>query len=182
MILEINLIKVPAHNSMTGTLIKRKRYQVAEGQTAMPSIIEFIKESESVWVTLSDKILANRLVNLSTLTIAQLNSLRYTLSLAGLDIWMGYVSEVEVNATGVGDETVEYNAYDWTDVRDGFVPFCVKSTQMINDIKWTDVYSKFNTDFNLFSQELFDTNPLMSTVNAMKGSQEVLGALSLIHI
>lgn len=178
--LEVNLVKVDTIDSKLSKLLARNRFLVENDTQALDSIVKFIADNASTFnAALTDQRLVAQLQNLSSLTITDLDCLRYILSSKGIDIWYFYVSDVEVDQTDIPTGIFEYNVVDTSNMMSAFIPFSTKITQAQTENKLTTLYDKIIDMYGLFSGKLFSgiNNPIKVMVDSMKGDEEILGTV-----
>lgn len=181
MILEINLVKVDSMGSMRGKLLERKRYPSVDTDGDMlNSTVRFIKDNLDVFMpAVTDSNLIEKLRNLRTMTIQELYELRYVLSSKfGIDLWIQFVADLEVNSQEVPDNAIEFNIVDHTNLI-GVTPFATKKVQMENRVSLTDIYTAINDMYGLFSEPLFNgmINPIKGIVASAKKDEELVGRI-----
>jgi hypothetical protein len=181
MILEINLVKVPSMGSMRGSLLERQRYSSVDTDAEMlSSTVRFIKDNLSVLMpAITDSNFIEKLRNLRNLTIQELFELRYVLSSRfGIDLWIQFVADLEVNSQEVPDDSIEFNIVDHTNLI-GVTPFATKKVQLEKNVSLTDIYSSINTMYGLFSEPLFNgmRNPIEGVVASAKKDEELVGRI-----
>lgn len=178
--LEVNLVKVDTIDSKLSKLLARNRFLVENDTQALDSIVKFIADNASTFnAALTDQRLVAQLQDLSSLTITDLDCLRYILSSKGIDIWYFYVSDVEVDQTDIPTGIFEYNVVDTSNMMSAFIPFSTKITQAQTENKLTTLYDKIIDMYGLFSGKLFSgiNNPIKVMVDSMKGDEEILGTV-----
>lgn len=177
MLLEVNLVKTQSINESKAKLLDRRRYPIQDESLAINAVEKFISESMPTFTAaLTDKTMLARLRGIKGLTVQDLDCLRYYLATKGLDIWYYAVSTTEVNSDEIPEGQVEFNVIDNSHVR-GFVPMCMKITQLQDSIKFSDVYSKIQTSYGLFEGATLSgfSNPLKSYIDGLKTDEELLG-------
>lgn len=182
--LEINLVKVGSVDAGMGSLISRSRYAFSENDL-MGAFEKFFSENSSTFTAVvKDKRLVSVLSNISGLTTTQLQCIRYILCTNyGLDIWYWAVANEEINESDIDSGVYEYNVVDRDTTQFNFIPTSSKITQNSNSLDLISLYKKINDSFGLFSGSVFAgiTNPLENDINAMKGSQEILGRVPVVQ-
>lgn len=178
--LEVNLVSVGSMGAKMGILISRNRYLVQNDTEALDSIAKFIADNESTFnLKLTDQRLVAQLSSLKNLTISDFLGLRNVLGSGrtGLDIWVNYVSDVEINPKDLPQGLVEYNIIDNANMMGAFIPFSTKLTQPENEVDLLAVYKKSIEIFGLYSSPLFEglSAPLTRAVKTLEMYQKPLG-------
>lgn len=142
------------------------------------SFATFIAENESTFIAaINNARFTSSLQNLTTMTINEFNCLRYIMAVSyGLDIWGWYVADEETNSVGIDNDVAEYNIID-SNTMNGIYPFCSKISKDARTTSLTEVYSKINESFGLFTGNSLVgfTNPLSSAIETMKSSISLTG-------
>lgn len=180
--LEVNLVRTSSIDSRMAKFIVRERFKVENDTEALDAIKQFISNHmDTFTASISNKVFLNSLSNLQSLTINELDCLRYVLSVTvNLDIWYWYVSDNETNPTEVPAGIYEYQIVDKSNVVGMFIPFTTKISQSQSDNKLTTLYDQINDMFGFFKSTLFTgiENPLTKMINSIKGDENVLGITS----
>lgn len=178
--LEVNLVKTSSIDSKMSKFLARTRYEVTGDTEVLDAIEKFIHDNVSTFTAaLTDQSLVAKLENPLNLTISTFNCLRYVLAEKGLDIWIWYVKNGEVDENEVTPDCFEYNVVDY-DQCIGFVPFCVRFIQDKQSFNVVKLYGDIQSAFGLFEGSLFTDmrNPLLVNIDAMKIEQDAVGKVS----
>jgi hypothetical protein len=179
--LEINLVKTQTLDASVGKLMSRQRVEVDSEQVVMGALVDFLKQEASTLSTvITDQRLITKLQGLSNITITEFQCLRYMLASKGFDIWCWIVSDSEINPNEIEDQIFEYNVVDSNSISGSFVPKSSKIIQSSSNNSLTELYTKINDGFTLFTGDLFIgmNNPIINTVTTMKESETALGITS----
>lgn len=182
MILEINLVKTPSIDSTYGQLILRRRTPVKTDEDVMKSILSTIQDNiEFIEGAIADNALANKISNLSDLTINELYELKYYLNyFSGLDLWTWYVNDLEIGKDGVDAGMFEYTIVDKTAVQSLFVPIAQRFNVPTDEIKLSKIYTQISEMTGLFDSQLSDgiVNPIKNQIEVLIPSENANGTVS----
>lgn len=180
--LELNLVKVDNIYAQASKILARSRSLVGNDTEAMAQIIKFINDNiDYINSAITDKSLVNQLTNLKSLSIDELQSLKYILAESGLDIQYWTVADIEDNEKGIPDKMIEYNIIDLTNYSSNFIPFCTKITVNADTYTISSVYAKIVEIYNLFKGNLFTDriNPITSDIKVIEDQENVLGSVPI---
>lgn len=178
MFIEVNLVHTPNIYSNVFSLIARKRYEAADDNEVMGNVIEFIKDNVSTFdAILVDKDLVMKLSGLESLGITEFYSLKYLLAGAGIDILVNQVAEMEVNADGIDEGTIEYSVVDQLDESPTFIRMASKVVLPDDTSNLSEVYNRVVEGFDFFGGPLFSnySNPLTTDINLIKNTEAAIG-------
>lgn len=180
--LEINLVKIDQLvGSNSGSLLERRRYTADNDVEVLAHTVDFIKECMDIMVgAITNNVLVENLRSLKNITIQELSELNQILRIsAGLNIWVYYVADLEVNGSGIGSDSLEYNIIDNV-MRIQSFPFCTKKVYSKNAVSLTGLYKTIIDIYGLYKESKFTGvgNPLQSYLSSIEKDEQLVGVTS----
>jgi hypothetical protein len=158
--------------------LARERVIIKTESEGYDAICDFIRKNADYFdAFLTDKLAVSELKKLTSLTVTELVSLRYMLSLNGLDLLVGIVAEVEENPIEIPEGILEYNIIDTNDHILPSFPFITKIVIPSTTTQLSEVYRLINDTFGFFEGDLFTDfkNPLVAMINVLEENENLLG-------
>lgn len=180
--IELNLVSTKDTFSSIFTLLERKRVQdVNTQEEVMTSIVNFIVDNIStIDAILPDKSLINKLTVGTKLTISDFLTLKYILSMSGLDILIHGVAGNEKNELTIPNGEYEVVIVDNAFVQLSFIPMSNKVSQVSTETNISEVYQSILDNYYLFNPELFEGsgNQPKLMIESIKGNEKITGRIS----
>lgn len=177
--LEINLVRTNSTFYQMCSLITRSRRIVNSDEEVMSAIIDFIHENIPTFdAAMADKEFVAKLQGLEAMTITDFYALKFFLSQSvGIDIIVGSVAEMEVNASEIAEGTYEYNVFDELPSEYNFVKDMTKIVTSSESGDMGSVYSKIVEMYGYFESPLFSSyrNPLKTNIELLKSTEVAMG-------
>lgn len=175
--LELTLVKSNGTYNPISKLLIRSRYKINDDSDLMKCIIGFLNQNINIIESaFENKIIAQRIKTLQSLSTEELLGLKYMLQSVGLDIFYWAVADNEMNPQIITDGTIEYNVIDKEYGFTGMSRLNTKISMPEHDVDITYLYTKINEAFHLFEGPLFETiveNPIQNDIDALQGASDI---------